>query len=518
MVDEQKAGAALKPVVPEASAACSRSNALENTAPVVIRNASVTYQNDKTRLHDVNLTVAPGEVVLLAGASGSGKSTLINSINGLAFAYDGCTHTGEIVLCGKPITELKLYEVAALLANVFQNPKTHFFNVDTTMELLFHLENLGTPLNEMQKRLKHLLEVFPIQHLLGRSIFELSGGEKQILCVAAAYISGVQTLILDEPSSNLDAASIDVLETMLLELKRQGVTLIIAEHRLYYVMDVVDTVYVVQDGKIAQRYTRDEFCALSKQDLHARGLRGSKREPLTLSAAPHEGQWKIDELTIEFSSAQKKPFDWMMRSQNSYPKQTLSVSNLQLCRGSIYGIIGRNGIGKSSFVRALLGLEKTTHDVVSVDGRRVNKQERIKRSSSVFQDVNHQLFTDSVAQEINLEHKLSDDELNEILTTLGILELKDRHPMSLSGGEKQRVAIGAAFATNHDLICLDEPTSGMDYGNMMRISTLIKKYSRKDSLILIVSHDAEFLNCTADYLIDLETYSNDAESRTLNGA
>ena len=171
---------------------------------LTLENLSLFYEQDKKILEDITLQVADGECILLTGESGSGKSSIINSINGLAFEYENARITGKVQVGGKEIKGMELYQISLMIASVFQNPKTHFFNVNTTLELLFYLENIGLDRKEMEIRMENMLKVFPIEHLLGRSIFELSGGEKQILCVASCYISGCKIIVLDEPSSNLD--------------------------------------------------------------------------------------------------------------------------------------------------------------------------------------------------------------------------------------------------------------------------------------------------------------------------
>lgn len=212
---------------------------------LTIRNAYLSYPDRKIVLKKLNLNIKTGECVVLTGISGSGKSSILNLINGLATRYDNCKISGEVLFQHHDIVKLELYQIAQLIASVFQNPKTSFFNVNTTMELLFFLENNGVPRQEMQKRLSDLLNLFPIANLLNRNIFELSGGERQILSIATAYISGVQCVLLDEPSANLDSKYIKIVAKMLAILKKRGVTLLVAEHRLYYLMDVADRVLVV---------------------------------------------------------------------------------------------------------------------------------------------------------------------------------------------------------------------------------------------------------------------------------
>ena len=457
---------------------------------LTLENLSLFYEQDKKILEDITLQVTEGECILLTGESGSGKSSIINSINGLAFEYENARITGKVQVDGKEIKGMELYQISLMIASVFQNPKTHFFNVNTTLELLFYLENIGLDRKEMESRMENMLKVFPIKHLLGRSIFELSGGEKQILCVASCYISGCKIIVLDEPSSNLDDTYIDILKEMLQILKEKGITLILAEHRIYYLMDVADRIIIIQNGRIKESFTRDVFLSLPDDTLYEWGLRSKNKINLENRQRPLGKDLIIKKLICDFKD-----------------KGELRVENVSFDLGKIYGITGRNGCGKSSFLSAITGLvEKEKSDIV-FGGRAIGKIERLKNSSLVMQDVNHQLFTESVEEEIKLGIKdLDPAKADKVLSGLGLVELKDRHPMSLSGGQKQRVAIASVLCKDSRFIVFDEPTSGMDYNNMIKISNLIKEMKTENNIIFIVSHDIEFLNATTDQNLCLEEF------------
>lgn len=453
---------------------------------LTLENLSLFYEQDKKILNGINLNVADGECILLTGESGSGKSSIINSINGLAFEYENAKISGTIKVDNKDLKGMELYEISLLISSVFQNPKTHFFNVDTTLELLFYLENIGLSKQEMENRMDDMLKLFPIRHLLGRSIFELSGGEKQILCVAACYISGCKIIVLDEPSSNLDDKYIDILKEMLHILKNKGITLIIAEHRIYYLTDLADRIILVRNGELFKELTKDELLNAERQ----LGLRSAIKTALKAQNKPVGNDLNIKKLEYKFKEG-----------------SGLKIDDISFGLGNIYGITGKNGCGKSTFIRVMTGLDDKGKSEIIFNGKILNKKDRLKNSSLVMQDVNHQLFTDSVEEEIKLGVKdLSQDRLDKVLYGLEFTELKDRHPMSLSGGQKQRVAIASVLCKNSRFIFFDEPTSGMDYKNMMRISKLIKEMSTEDNIIFIVSHDVEFLNETADSILCLEEF------------
>ena len=391
---------------------------------VEIKNLSLDY-GEENIIDDISLSIDEGECVLFTGKSGSGKSSLINSINGLAVRYDNAKTKGEIIIDGKNIKDLELYQISMLVSTVFQNPKTYFFNINTTLELLFYLENIGLAREEMDRRLNDMLEIFPIKNLLDRNIFNLSGGEKQILCIAASYIAGTKIIVLDEPSSNLDIKSIDVLTNMLKILKGKGISIIVAEHRIYYLMDIVDRVFLIDKGKLQKTYTRSEFLKLDTKQLNVLALRDKKLTKLEVPYLKEEGEYQIKNLSYKFTD-------------DDY----LSLTDISFKLGKIYGIIGSNGRGKSTLLRCLIGLEKKSKEEIYFKGEKLSKKDRLKNSSLVM-------------------------------------------------------------CKDSPFVYFDEPTSGMDYSNMIKISELIKKYRNKDKIIFIVSHDIEFLNEVADEIFEL---------------
>ncbi len=439
-------------------------------------NFSLSYGDSAPVLQDITLTIREGECLLLTGESGSGKSSLIHAVNGLAYQYDNGKSKGKLLFQGEDLSSLPIYKIALRIATVFQNPKTHFFNINTTRELLFTMENMGLNREEMDRRMEALLSIFPIEKLLGRNIFALSGGEKQILALASAYLSGCPFLVLDEPSSNLDEGSICVLKTMLRILKEKGITILVAEHRLYYLMDIMDQVAFLEKGRLRKLFSREDFLALPEESIKAMGLRSRTKPSLSLPKWKNEGALKYDK------EGHLASFSF----------------------GKIYGIVGENGIGKSTFLRRLSGLEKEKGSHFSLCGKELSKKQRLALSAMVMQDVNQQLFGDSVEEEMELGKTGQRRGLKEeLLNALGLSELKDHHPMSLSGGQKQRLALAATLYQEAKLFFFDEPTSGMDQKNMLRIAGLLKSAIREDRIFFIVSHDYTFLQEVADEVVEI---------------
>ena len=440
-------------------------------------NFSLSYGDSAPVLQDISLTIKEGECLLLTGESGSGKSSLIHAVNGLAYQYYNGKSKGKLLFQGEDLSSLPIYKIALRIATVFQNPKTHFFNINTTRELLFTMENMGLNREEMDRRMEALLSIFPIEKLLGRNIFALSGGEKQILALASAYLSGCPFLVLDEPSSNLDEGSIAVLKTMLHTLKEKGITILVAEHRLYYLMDIIDRVAFLEKGSLRNLFSREDFLALPEENIKAMGLRARTKPSLSLPEWKNEGALRY------------------------YKEEGFASFSF----GKIYGIVGENGIGKSTFLRKLSGLEKEKGSHFALFGKELRKRQRLALSAMVMQDVNQQLFGDSVEEEMELGktgQKRSTTK-EELFSALGLSALKDRHPMSLSGGQKQRLALAATLYQEAKLFFFDEPTSGMDQKNMLRIASLLKSAIREDRIFFIVSHDYAFLQEVADEVVEI---------------
>lgn len=204
-------------------------------------NASFTYQSaPSSALQDVALTVQPGECVVLCGRSGCGKTTFTHLLNGLSPEFYPGTLTGRCTAAGLAAGEAAIEAYVPQVGSVFQNPKTQYFNVDTTAELAFPCENAGMEPQAIRRRVDEVVEQFQLGPLMDRSVFKLSGGEKQRVAFAAACMLGPRLLVLDEPTSNLDAAAIAQLHDMIAVMKRQGVTVVLAEHRLAWITDLAD--------------------------------------------------------------------------------------------------------------------------------------------------------------------------------------------------------------------------------------------------------------------------------------
>jgi energy-coupling factor transport system ATP-binding protein len=466
---------------------------------ISIKDVSFSYENGSAagQLNHISLDIPSGQCVVLCGSSGSGKTTLTRIINGLIPHYYEGFLSGSVDAGGKNITEQPLYETAGVIGSVFQNPASQFFCTDTDSELVFGCENLRVDEEEIRKRRSAAVSLFHLEGLTGRAVFTLSGGEKQKLACASVGCVEPAVIVLDEPSSNLDIKSIHMLEEIITAWKKAGVTIIAAEHRLWYLMGVADRVLYLKNGEIGGDFTIGEFAALGAAKRETMGLRPCSAVSFSSSLPVSSGK------TIDFAG-----FRFMRRKKGGKKICCLDIPSLSVPQGHIIGIVGPNGAGKSTFARCLSGLERYTEGGVSSGGKNISVRQRLSSSFMVMQDINHQLFTESVLKEVILGVSGCREkvyaEAEHVIRKLDLKMLEERHPMSLSGGQKQRVAVAAAVLSEKPVLIFDEPTSGLDLQNMRETASLIGSLSSPERTIFIISHDPELLDRCCDWFIFIE--------------
>ena len=436
-------------------------------------------------VQDINLNIEDGQFIVLCGESGCGKTTITRLINGLIPHYYEGKMNGEVWVNGAKVSEQPLYDTAKTVGSVFQNPRSQFFNVDTTSEITFGCENLGQPEQSIRERLEKTVRDFRLEKLMGRNIFHLSGGEKQKIACAGVSIMEPDVLVMDEPSSNLDASSILDLRATLAFWKSQGKTIIVSEHRLYYLRGLADRFIYIAAGKVKKDYSAAEFECLTEQQRINLGLRTFFLDELLPPKAlpPAREQMELHNFRFAYKNE----------------PETLHIRECEIPANRIVGIIGNNGAGKSTFSRCFCGLEKRCGEVIW-NGRTYRPKDRLNTCYMVMQEVNHQLFTETVLDEvlISMEEE-NQEQAEEILAKLDLTGVGDRHPMSLSGGQKQRVAIASAIASKRSILFFDEPTSGLDYKHMKEVANVLRQVRDTGITVYVITHDLELiLDCCTD--------------------
>ena len=461
---------------------------------IELKDVSFTYESGETEnnLSHINLTIQDGETILLCGESGCGKTTLTRLINGLIPHYYGGKLTGQVLLDGKELKDYPLYQIGQRVGSVFQNPRTQFYNVDTTSEIVFGCENMALPVPEMRKRLEETAHSLKLEKLLNRSLFALSGGEKQKIACASADAIHPDIFVLDEPSSNLDIATIEDLIGVIRHWQSEKKTVIVAEHRLYYLVPYADRILYMKRGSIVREFTESEFQKLPSDELQGMGLRALDPFHLSPEAVPKPAAPQLHIKGFQFSYEKHGPLN-------------VDIPDLTLPQGEIIGIIGNNGAGKSTFARCLCGLDKKAKGVLEMDEASYNAKQRRHISYMVMQDVNHQLFTESTEEEmlISMAEPVS-DKVDTILDRLDLLQLKERHPMALSGGQKQRVAIATALVSERKVLVLDEPTSGLDLQHMKEVAEELIAVQEMGKTSLVITHDYELIVSCCTHVLHLE--------------
>ncbi|MGD9160215.1 MAG: ABC transporter ATP-binding protein [Desulfobacteraceae bacterium] len=429
-------------------------------------------------IKDVCIEVNRGECVLLYGASGCGKSTLVKCLNGLVPHFEKGIRAGRVMLDQTDMADMPMHGISQRVGAVFQNPRSQFFTTHVIDEIAFGCENFGMPREQILSRIDESLDRFGIAHLRDRKIFDLSSGEQQKVIIASVYAMGADVWVMDEPSANLDNHAIDTLRDIIGSLKEEGKTIVIAEHRYHYLKEYIDRAVLLKKGRVCSVHSDDSF--LSKKNHH----------------------YVSDEKKVE------KEIKYSGRSLTAknifydYPKSRDSILegiDISVSGGEITAITGNNGSGKTTLAMIIAGLIRPDKGEINFNSSPVTSGQRIKKCRMVLQEADHQLFTETVYRELEIGIKKNGDHrdrIMKILKSLGLDHKARKRPHSLSGGEKQRLAVAAALAADPEILILDEPTSGLDAENMMRMGDILNHASRRGAVVIVITHDNEFIkNC-----------------------
>ncbi len=452
-------------------------------------------------LRDVDLAIAPGEFVVVAGGSGSGKSTLLRAAAGLVPHFHGGEFGGRLVAGGLDTRTHEPAALAAVAGSLFQDPETQVVMGTVRAELAFPLENRGLSAAAVARGVEEAALALGIAPLLDRSTHELSGGELQRVALGAALAGRPRLALLDEPTSQLDPVAGDELLGVLRRINEEwGTAVVLAEHRLERCLSAADRVIALRDGAVACDADPRGFlawAAASAPELQTPGARlfalaGRTPPPVSvkdarraLAADGYDVTVGADAVTAPTPPAAGRGFGLRRRER---PEAALSLSSvwfehkrgaavlrgvdLAVAPGERVALMGRNGAGKSTLLRVAAGLMEPTRGKV-----------RGGRVALLLQNPGDYALRDRVRDELPAG----------ALAAAGLGGLADRHPRDLSGGERQRLALAIVLHGERPaVVCLDEPTRGMDRAHKDRLTALLEGLAAQGSAVVVATHDAEF--------------------------
>ena len=496
--------------------------------PIIsFKDFSFQYNAQKQpTLKHIDLSIYPGEKILICGASGSGKSTLGNCINGLIpFSYNGKME-GQLIVDGIGTKDSSIFELSTRVGTVLQDPDGQFVGLTVAEDIAFALENDCVPQDEMKKQILEAAKKVSIEKRMNNAPYDLSGGQKQRVSMAGVIVDDVKILLFDEPLANLDPATgKTAIELIDLIKKQTDTTVIIIEHRVEDVLwEKVDRIILMDDGMIKADLKPEEML---KSDLFKRyGL----REPLYLTQLKYagvdidklEGIDNIKELVLkeedkklirEWYARQNKPNkvnenDCILEAENidfayDNSEQILFDISFKIKRGEMLAVVGKNGAGKSTLCKVICGFEKNQSGNVYYNGENINELSIRRRAAHigyVMQNPNQMISQPMIFDEVALGIRntgLSEEEIKEkvykTLKICGLYEFRNWPISALSFGQKKRVTIASILVMGPQIVILDEPTAGQDLAHYTEIMEFLRELNEKGITIIVVTHDMHLM-------------------------
>jgi energy-coupling factor transport system ATP-binding protein len=441
-----------------------------------VRYPSFVEEDRKWVLEDISFSADRGEFIILSGFSGVGKSTLLYVLNGVASRLYNAEIEGRVIVAGTDLSDLEMGDISRMVGSVLQDSQSQIFNLKVDDELAFGCENLGLPRDMIHERVIRFAGLMGLE--LEQIIAHMSGGEIQRLASAAVLAMDQDLLLLDEPLANLDVDSAKDLLSYLKKASLQGKTVILVEHRLDVVLPYCTRLLWMEDGRLVDDLTQQEGIQKYASLFQAGSLRIKSRE--------------------------RNPLVTITQAAIGYGKElVLEDVDLTIGQGEALVILGENGSGKTTLLRALGKLTRPIRGSIEHSFDPSNGQEP-PEIGYVYQNPNYMLFMDSVYKEVAFQSG-SQENTERFLALFNIEHLRDRHPLSLSEGQKRLVTIAAAAAMKPKLLLLDEPTVGQDFQGLERLlKTLEIMHQEQDTCVVLVTHDYRCASAFGDRVLWLE--------------
>lgn len=484
-----------------------------------VENLTYYYPEEERKALDrVSLEVQEGEFLFLTGPSGCGKSTLLRALAGLLPDYYGGRMGGQVRFRQRNLRNWDKRDLAREIGLIFQNPEQQSVMTRVEQEIAFGMENLGIPPKEMRRRMAEVLALFDLTSQRNEALFNLSGGQKQKVILAAILAMHPRVLMLDEPTSQLDpVAAQDFLQFVQRLNQEWGITVLLVEQRVDRCYHLADRVLLMDGGRIVGQSGPRELAGREGRQYPwyippvSRLFSGLNlpETPLTIK----EGREALQKLAPRAwpacaPAAHQTPAQpsqpLLLEAKDlefAYPggQPCLKKAGLSLREGSITVILGENGAGKSTLLKNINGLLTPNRGRILLRGRDVTKvrvEERSAHIGYMSQNPEDYLFNEDVFSEIAYglkgENGTREERVLEVLHLLKMEHAQKKNPRDLSGGEKQRVALGVVLAPDPDVLLLDEPTRGMDTALKQGLIGLLRELKEQGKAVLVVTHDVEF--------------------------
>lgn len=482
-----------------------------------IENLSFKYNlSEKFALSDINLEIKDGEILVLCGKSGCGKSTLLRHLKSCITPHG--KRTGRIYFDGRLQNDVSDKEQASRIGFVFQHPDDQIVTDKVWHELAFGLENLGENSHTIRVRVGEMASYFGINSLFDMPVHKLSGGQKQLLNLAAVLAMRPDCIVLDEPTSQLDPISAGEFLNTLKKINGDlGITVVLSEHRPEDVFPIADRVAVMENGRIimcdnphtvAEKTSEDSalFPALPTASRMYRQLARGGTCPLTVK----EGRAFLHSMHLEKDSAklhvhiekEKGDTPLMQLSEcmfryNRNDKDVLYNFSLSIRGGEMLALLGANGSGKSTALSLMSGVHVPYSGRICLNGKRIKRLEAKEHGICALPQDPRVLFTkESVEEELQMTVNGCEDKKSRLAEVIDVMELNGllhMHPFDISGGEQERVALAKVLLMSPRIMLLDEPTKGMDAAFKRKFGEYLRSEMQKNgTAIVIVSHDIEF--------------------------
>lgn len=445
---------------------------------ITVHNLSFTYPgNEKPSLSDVSFQIRKGETVLVCGESGSGKSSLLYCMNGLIPHVFNGELSGSVHVDGCSPGEISLKDLSRRIGTVFQNVDNQLFMLKVYEDVAFGCENLSMDADDIHANVCLSLKAMGIFDLKDAEISRLSGGEKQRTAVCGVLAMGPDILLFDEPLAEQDETGRTAFVAALKKLQLYGCTILIVEHQVDELIECADRVLMLEKGELVEKAYQPPPVSVSPVRLESSNGANSIIQTSALSYKYNNDSWIFNNLDFDVK------------------------------KGEFTAIVGPNGSGKTTLFKLLTGLIRPIEGTIIINGiRNPSMKDLVGRLALLYQNPDEQLFTESVEDEVLFGPRLlgKKESIDKYLNVVSLEKYRKRHPFTLSRGERQRLAISSILSMEPEIIILDEPATGLDSNNWIRVMDIMNELNQSGTTVLFSSHNKEVIRRYAKRVINLD--------------